>query len=167
MKNANQTRQNQKFEQRLNHLQGVMGMPHWSTTGPSLEQIRAYDQHGRKLQSSAIQKAVRRGFKVIKSSLLGPIAKMVQMRKERKDLQILLQLDAHTLKDIGLSRADAYGVAKGRVNAEQINAQRQAKVTAQIKARQRLAPVKSVPAPQAARVKTFAANDPRYSSKCA
>ena len=45
--------QDEKFERKMNHLQGVVGMPNWSFGSPTFDEIKEYDRIGRQLQHKA------------------------------------------------------------------------------------------------------------------
>ncbi len=53
MKHSN-NRQDQKFENQLNHMQGFIGMSNWNYRNPSFEEIREHDRRVLKLQAQKI-----------------------------------------------------------------------------------------------------------------
>ncbi len=50
----NNSAHDKKFNQKLNHLQGFMGMPNWNFGSPTFDEIQEYDKQGRKLQAQAM-----------------------------------------------------------------------------------------------------------------
>lgn len=60
MNKNRQNKQDQKFNHKLNHLQGFVGLANWNFESPSFDEIKAYDNHGRNLQSKAIFSALKR-----------------------------------------------------------------------------------------------------------
>lgn len=180
MKQTQQTfgyHQDNKFSQQLTHLQSVVGLANWNMSRPTMEDLKAFEQRGRQLQSKAIRQAIHKVIMTavfgLKPTLSHAITGLVQRRKQRQDARILLGLDAHTLKDIGVSRADAVAVAKGWISADEVNTQRFARSVV----RQYKAPTESSTPKLAShkasqrcivRVnKALAANDPRFVDKCA
>ncbi len=61
MKNSN-NKQDMKFNNQVNHMQGFIGMPQWNYRNPSLSESREYDR--RILEKQAL------GFKPKRQSLL-------------------------------------------------------------------------------------------------
>lgn len=68
--------QQQKFNRKLNHLQGFIGMPNWNFDSPTFDEIKEYEQCGRKLQAKAFQSFSKR----LKSWLLKATIKIVRRR---------------------------------------------------------------------------------------
>ena len=67
-----QRKKDERFERKLNHLQGFVGMPNWNFNSPSFDEIKEYDRIGRQLQHKAklsFLKRVVKFFKVKKSTV--------------------------------------------------------------------------------------------------
>ncbi len=62
--------QDEKFERKMNHLQGVVGMPNWSFGSPTFDEIKEYDRIGRQLQHKAKLGFLKRVIKFFSSTYL-------------------------------------------------------------------------------------------------
>lgn len=43
-----------KFERKLNHLQGFVGLPNWGFGSPTFDEIKEFDRRGKALQAESI-----------------------------------------------------------------------------------------------------------------
>ncbi len=117
-------RQNAQFNQRLTHLQSVVGLANWSFTSPSSEQINAFEQRGRHLiarDNAMFAREVKRQARIMLTRLG---SKVVAYWAARRNNRQLATLDDHMLKDIGISRADVMALTQKKVTTAEINAQR-------------------------------------------
>ena len=60
MKHSAKNTQEEKFERKLNHLQGFIGMPNWNFESPTFDEIKEHDRRGRELQAKAIHSTTKR-----------------------------------------------------------------------------------------------------------
>lgn len=61
-----QRKKDERFERKVNHLQGFVGMPNWNFNSPSFDEIKEYDRIGRQLQHKAKLGFLKRVVKFIK-----------------------------------------------------------------------------------------------------
>lgn len=66
----NKSMQDEQFERKLNHLQGVVGMPNWNFGSPTFDEIKEYDRIGRQLQHKAKLGFLKRVIKFFSSKHL-------------------------------------------------------------------------------------------------
>ncbi len=83
---------------------------------------RAAEHHGRAIRAKSIIAL----FGVIKQRIGAAVDAYKVKAQARRDLQKLLNLNDHMLKDIGLTRGDLASVQYGGVTLEQLDAERRA-----------------------------------------
>lgn len=54
MKNSVKNSEQYRFERKLNHLQGFVGLPNWNFGSPTFDEIKEFDRRGRALQAESI-----------------------------------------------------------------------------------------------------------------
>ena len=62
--------QEQKFQRKLNHLQGFIGMPNWNLEKPSYHKTREYEQRAGKMQAETVGGGLKKMIKKIVAILM-------------------------------------------------------------------------------------------------
>ena len=105
----------EQFRKQLSSWQAMIGAPDWNRQPLTADEYGYYEHRAKKIRSQTFSEIFR-----------ALVDRVHAHRQQRENIRELTALSDRELTDIGITRADVYGVASGVITVEEINQTRDA-----------------------------------------